>query len=348
MTATKKSATIAGMAAQLGVSTATVAKALNGQGRISPAMVEKVRNLARELKYVPNTAARALRTNVKDAVGVLITSDLVNPWYSQLVSLLESELAARGLSMLLALGKDDSAKAQQALGNFLGGRVRGVLAGPIVHRDALKMLQPALDINLPVVAFNSLDELPIDSVAIDQAAGARLAVEHLTGLGHRHILYLGCPNNSGTTGPGTRHAGYTDAMQRLKLHPEYLHPSATISRRDGYELTCKLLASRRREELPSAMFCHNDDMALGAMLALQQHGLRIPEDISLIGFDDIAESSYSFPTLTTIGGVMHELAAALVDTLQNSASTNEIQMRRLIPPKLISRASTCRVKNQNK
>ena len=337
----RKTVTMAEIGSRLGVSSATVAKALHGKGRISAEMVEKIKAVAKELKYVPNTAARALRTNVKDAVGVLITLDIVNPWYSQLVSSLEEELSARGLSMLLGLAKGDLRKAKNAMPNFLGGRIKGLLAGPLFSRADLAFVEEAIDFGLPVVAFNSLEELPLNVVDINQAAGAKLAVEHLVELGHRRIVYLGSPSSVEAQVPSSRYAGFTSAMKASGLEPLYVSAEGPVSRRAGYQLA-EFYLDHQGADRATAFFCHNDDLALGAMLAFQQRGLRVPEDLSVIGFDDIEESTCSHPSLTTVGGVMNELAHDLVDLLEQVADSDEVIRKQLIEPKLIVRESTGR------
>ncbi|MBQ6471614.1 MAG: LacI family DNA-binding transcriptional regulator, partial [Victivallales bacterium] len=202
--------TIASLAQELGVSTATVAKALNGQGRISAAMVARVRELARERKYVPNISARSLRTNIKDAVGLLITSDIANPWYSLLTSELADLFAKRGLTMLLALGKSSDERLRLAQESFFGGRVCGIVCGPITTREHLEQLRPTLDRQLPLVVFSNLESLPVNFVSLQQETGARLMLEHLYGLGHRRICYLGSPARNNWRSPNTRAWGYTD------------------------------------------------------------------------------------------------------------------------------------------
>ncbi len=331
--------TIAEMARRLGVSTATVGKVLNGKGRISPETSERVRNLARELNYTPNLAARSLRTNVKDTVGLLITSDIVNPWYSQLVSLLEEELSRRNWKMLLTLGKNDPEKSEHALENFFGGRVCGILAGPIFLSENQKILHSAIERQIPLVAFNNLQELSINYVAIDQAAGASMAIEYLYSLGHRRIYYMRASHGDEEKNTQTRYSGYLSTMQKYGLEPKCLYATQSTGRQNGYELTNQLLNSCRKQDLPTAMFCHNDDTAFGVMLALQQAGLRIPDDISLVGFDDIAESNYSIPGLTTVGGVMNELAVELVSALEKVMEERNQLIQKLITPQLIIRGS---------
>lgn len=343
-----KTVTIASMAEQLGVSTATVAKALNGQGRISAGTIERVRNLAREMKYIPNIAARSLRTNIRDSIGVLITSDIVNPWYSQLVSLLEAELAGRGLTMLLALGKNDLKKSELALEKFFGGRVGGILAGPIPSGESLEVLQATRDRRIPLVIFSNLENYPVNFVAIDQAAGGKIAIQHLLNLGHRKILYLGSSPNGEAGTPGTRYAAYAAEMKKYSLKAECLSfDTATSARHNAFDATTRLLRESRREELPTAFLCHNDDVAIGALLALQQAEIRVPEDLSLIGFDDIAESSFCLPGLTTIGGVMQTMASELVLALERAIHTESAALtRKFIIPKLILRSTTAKPRSQ--
>ncbi len=331
--------TIASLAAELGVSTATVAKALHGQGRISAEMVARVRALARERRYVPNISARSLRTNLKDAVGLLITGDITNPWYSRLTSELEERFAQQGLTMLLALGKGSDERVLHAQENFFGGRVRGLICGPIITRQHMEVLRPTLDRQLPLVIFSNLEELPVNFVSLEQEVGARIMLEHLHGLGHRRICYLGSPNRDQWRVPRTRALGYTAFMEGRRLPPDYL-VLPEQSRRAAFDGTIRMLGERPRQKLPTALFCHNDDVALGALLALQQAGMKVPQEISVTGFDDIAEASLWQPGLTTIGGVMETMATELVKALEASVQGGQPPYQSFIIPKLILRSTT--------
>ncbi|MPN37210.1 HTH-type transcriptional repressor PurR [bioreactor metagenome] len=151
-------------------------------------------------------------------------------------------------------------------------------------------------------------------------------------------MYFGALDTDSRNPAGTRYSGYMATIERHGLKPEFLFAVKTSERRTGFELANQLL--KNSGKLPDALFCHNDDLALGAMMALQQAKLRIPDDISLIGFDDIAESSFSVPGLTTVGGVMHKLATALVGTLRQAIDTNREPIRISIVPQLITRGST--------
>jgi DNA-binding LacI/PurR family transcriptional regulator len=337
--------TLATLAKRLNVTTTTVSKALRGKPGIGPEMVKRVNELARELKYSPNFAAQSLKMNSIDSIGVLITCDINSHWYSQLISCLEEKLAKNGKTMILSLGKNDYAKERKCLQNFTGGRVAGVIVGPMFRERNLQNIWESLDKGLPMVMFNCMDELPVSYVAIDQQAGAKIAVEHLIENGHKNIAYLCCPAGDFQETGKTRKEGFEQALfeNDLPVFGKNVIPGK-INKRDGYEAMQKLL-SERSNDLPTALFCHNDSVALGAMLAIQQAGLSVPDDISLIGFDDIEESSLSLPELSTIGGVMQELSSELVNTM-NSIIQNRPKkpIKNLIIPKLIKRKT---VKNIN-
>lgn len=337
-----KAVTISEMAKKLGVSTATVTKALHGQGRISAVTVERVKNLAREMNYIPNIAARALRTNVKNAVGLLIVSDITNPWYSQMTSLLEKELSDRGLTMLLALGKNDPGKMPDILENFIGNGVRGILAGPIATKKDLELFQAAIDRNIPLIIFGNIEPLPLNFVAIEQSTGAKIAVEHLYKQGHRRIMYFGAPEKSSRRQKGTRSAGYTEFMEQHGLIPEYYSfDTLEFNRKVAFLAAKKLLKEFPGEKMPTALFCHNDDIALGVIPALQQAGLNVPNDISVIGFDDIAESDFFLPELTTIGGLMDSISKELLNALDQLVRSEQTGLyQKFIIPELILRSTT--------
>lgn len=338
-----KPVTLSVLAKRLSVSTTTVSKALRGKSGISLEMVERVRLLAGELGYRPNFAARLLKTKSTETIGVMINGDIVNPWYSQLVSRIEAALSAANLDMLLALGKNNPERERRNLQNLSDGRVGGLIIGAVCMNSNLRAIWEMIDRGLPLVAFNCIEQLPISYVAIDQRSGARLATEHLIARGHRRILYLGCPlSEPAGEGLWVRRDGFMEAMlaHNLPITRDSILYHENNRRIDGYE-KIKALLEVSGNRLPTAIFCHNDNMALGAMMALQQAGVKIPDDISLIGFDNIEESSLCLPLLTTVGGVMNELASELVATMQgliaNSAADKPVQ--KLIQPKLIERES---------
>ena len=331
--------TLATLANKLNVTTTTVSKALRGKPGIGPDMVKKVQALARELNYQPNFAAQSLKKNSIDSIGLLITSDITNPWYAQLVSSIEAELAKRGKTMILSLGKDDYEKERNCLEAFRGGRVAGVIVGPIFRQRNLENIWQSLNHGLPMVLFNCMDEMPVDYVAVDQVEGARIAVNHLIENGHRKIGYLCSPEEDSQEAGKSRREGFEAALfaNDIPLYGRDIIKSP-VSKKGGYNAMKELL-KQDKSTLPTAFFCHNDNVALGAMMAIQQAGYSVPEDFSLIGFDDIEESSLAFPPLTTVGNIKNKLAKELVDTILNFVE-NQKKSKRIkkeVKPELIIR-----------
>lgn len=337
--------TLTTLASHLNVTTATVSKALRGKPGISAEMVKKVNDLAHELNYQPNFAAQSLKKKSSDSIGLLITNDVTNPWYAELVSNIESELAKRGKTMILSLGKDDYEKEKKCLEAFRGGRVEGVIVGPIFHKRNLENIWQLFNNGLPLVLFNCMEEMPVDYVALSMAAGAKLAVNYFVEMGHTHIGYL-CSSEGDLQEMGkTRREGFEQAMfeHGLSLIGADIIMGG-ITRKSGYDAMKKLLSQPGRK-LPTAFFCHNDCVAYGAMAAIQNAGLSVPGDFSLIGFDDLDESSLMDPPLTTIGGVKEELASELVKAvLDIEENKTRERIKKEIVPKLIVRETVKKIK----
>ena len=342
-----KGVTLATLARRLQVSTTTVSKGLRGLPGIGPEMVQKINDLARELNYRPNVFARGLKMSCSTAIGVLITSDIINPWYAQLVSRLEEELGQKGYTVTLGLGKDDAVKEQRCLDAFFGGHVAGVIAGPIFHQRDLQPLWEFFQSGPPMVLFSCLDEMPVSYVGIDHVAGTKKAIDNLVKHGHRRIGYLCCADLTMREPIRTRKEGFETGLFSHDLPligKDIISGQATV--RDGYRVMTELLETRRND-LPTAFFCHNDAVALGAIRALHRAGLRVPDDMSLIGYDDIEESSISDPPLTTMGGIMDQLiprlVAVLLDQIEHPV---DVPTREQILPELIERESVASVGKQ--
>lgn len=339
----KKNITLATLAEQLNVTTTTVSKALRGKPGIGAKTVEKVQALAQELNYRPNFAAQSLKSKSANTVGLLITLNITNPWYAQLVSSIETELSRCGKTMILSLGKSDYAKERNCLEAFRGGRVEGVIVGPIFRKRNLENIWRALDLGLPMVFFNCMDEMPVDYVAIDQAAGAKIAVNYLIEAGHRNIGYLCCDHDASLGLRKTRREGFEEALfeHNIPLWGKNII-GGSETKRGGYE-TMKQLLQLDKSKLPTAFFCHNDNVALGAMIAIQEAGYSVPKDFSLIGFDDIEESAFVIPSLTTVGNTKERLAAELVKAVLTISDNRVEKIRKEIIPELIIRETVRRL-----
>ncbi len=335
--------TLVELANRLNVSTTTVSKALRGLPGIGEDTVKRVKELAKQMGYRPNIFAQGLKTASSITVGVLVTSDIVYPWYAQFVSKLEEKLSERGYTVTLGLGKNNSLKESSCLESFRGGHVAGVIAGPVFHQQDLSPLWDFCNNGPPMILFSCLDDMPVSYVGIDHIAGAKKAVNYLIETGHRRIGYLCCPSPVVRQPGRTRKEGFEQAMFENDLPligRDIIISEPTVEA--GFSAMFNLL-STRKDDLPSAFFCHNDSAAIGAIRAIQKVGLSVPDDISLVGYDDITEASYSNPPLTTIGGIMDKLVERLIDVLMKKIEDRDSQLiREKIEPVLIERESVKR------
>jgi LacI family transcriptional regulator len=333
------------LAQRLNVSTTTVSKALRDKPGISREMTERVKSLARELNYTPNLAGRLLKGGTSDTVGMLMTLDLTNPWCSHLISRLETELANRGKTMVLSIGKNDPDKERRCIECLGEGRVSGIIAGPIFRQHHWENLRSMIRKNLPVVFYNCMETLPVNYVAVDLAAGGEIATNYLIEKGHRKIGFLSCPHWRDEEFGGTRREGFERALtaHKLPLFGHFITPGPSTIQA-GYERMDELLRNYDKEELPTAFFCLNDSVAIGAMHAIFKHGFRCPEDFSLIGFDNLPQPTTVCTPLTTLDGMLEELSQGLVEVvLEKIANPAGELSRRMITPRLVERQSVAQL-----
>lgn len=291
-------ATIKDIARVVGVSVATVSRALNGAENVLPDTRQRILDAARELRYAPSGAARSLITRRTDTVGALLP-DLHGEFFSELIRGIDQAARARGLHLLLSSSHDDADEAAAAL-RAMNGRVDGLIVmSPHADDDFLSQNLP---VTLPAVLLNSGVSRPRQRVfAVDNFGGARQITEHLVRSGRRRIAFLGGPVANFEA--RERERGYRTGLP-AGLQPWVL--AGDFSEAGGQQAAARLLALPAAER-PDAVFAANDIMAIGLLGALVAGGLRVPEDIALAGFDDIPVARYVSPALTT----MHVPIAAL-------------------------------------
>lgn len=332
--------TITTLAKTLNVSPATISRALSGQSGRS---ADKIRALAQKLNFSPNLNARNLRLSQTRTIGVLITRDISIAWYAQLVSKLEAQLARHGKTMQLSISGQDPERERCCLEAFRGNRVDGIIAGPVFRRGDMEQLEKfSAGSNIPLIGFSCMDDLPLHHITVDYRAGARLAVEHLRQNGHRDIVYLGCPPSDMREIAGTRRQGFEEAMVACGL-PLGAHSIVVTKtrRRDGWEAVRDWIAGGKK--IPTAFFCHNDEIALGASFALLQAGFRIPHDISLVGFDNQPECEWNIPALTSVTGEIDGLVDGLVAFITDPPAKKDAFRKQRLTPKLMERSSVRRL-----
>jgi DNA-binding LacI/PurR family transcriptional regulator len=315
-----------------GVSHQTVSRVINGSPHVRPETRNKVETAMRELDYRPNRVARALVTGRSHTLGVVSFDTTL---YGPASTLLGIERAAHEagyfiiVASLKALNRSSVADAVDRLRRH---GVDGVLVITAVQDAADALLNPPNDI--PLVAVEAGPDEAVPVIEVDQYAGAALATRHLLELGHRTVWHIAGPPEFLES--NQRLAGWRDTLEGAGAEPPP-HLTGDWSARAGYELGQRLARTR---EL-TAVFVANDQMALGVLRAMQEAGRRVPEDVSVVGFDDIPESAYLMPPLTTVRQDFDELGArALQLLLQMIDHGEDRQPQPRVPPRLVIRGST--------
>jgi LacI family transcriptional regulator len=321
------------IAADAGVSRATASLVIRAVPTVADATRKRVLRSIRKLGYVYHRGAASLRMQQSHAIG-LIVSDITNPFFAEVIVAIEERLAVVGFVTLLGNTSEDRAKQERLIKTMREFPADGLLICPSLD---LESPQTPLKLGgaLPVVAF--VRRAPgLDYAGTDNAHGAQLAVEHLYGIGHRRIAFLGgSPQRS--TGE-ERLQGYRQALARrhLPFDPLLVVPSVP-NRRGGYDGLHKLL---NLEHPPTAALCFNDVVALGAMEALQQSGLKPGADFGIVGFNNIPEAAQSVPALTTVDSAPRQLGETAAELLLKRIERRDAPKQTVIlQPRLVVRQS---------
>jgi LacI family transcriptional regulator len=330
-------ATIRDVAERAGVSTATVSRVLAGIGNPKPDTAAAVMGAAEELGYRPSGVARSLRMKRTRTLGLIVT-DIENPFFPELVKAADTAARTLGYSIILGSAAYNEHRAVEYLDLMVDRRVDGLLiASSQVSEESWRWLASS---PVPVVVANAEPGASdITVVTSDNVGGGRMAAEHLVGLGHRHIAYI--RGYEGFTADVPRIEGFRDACRAAGIAPADLFEVRGDGQVAGGErAAAELLALGRRV---TAIGCHNDMTAIGALRACRAAHLRVPQDISIIGCDDIEAASWVVPALTTveqqkteIGRIAVERLAALLDDPEGAAAPETVR----IPMILREREST--------
>ena len=287
------------IAERLGVSVATVSRALNDKPGVSFDMRRQVLELAAEVAFTPHGVGRGLSTARTQTLGFIVRRKGFpasrDPFYWQIMHGVEDAAAQRGYHVILSsVGEADAARPLPDLSLVRENRVDGlILAGPDIDRRLIVELALA---DVPLVLIdNILRQTPLDVVLSDDRVGAQAVVAHLLGHGHRRVAFIGGPAD--WISNAERAAGYADALAVADLRaPAIVVHEAETTVASGYAATVRLLAE---DAPPTALFAVNDSMAIGALRALREQGRRVPEDVAVAGFDDIDAAQHTHPPLTT-------------------------------------------------
>jgi LacI family transcriptional regulator len=333
--------TMKDIAEELGISVGTVSKVLRDHPDISSETRERVRKRMRELNYRPNLTARALVTGRTYTVG-LVVPDLVHPFFGEIAGGLSKLLRKKGYSLIISSSDEDFELETRAVDQLLARRVDALLVAP-ARRD-WGWLQDFEQQKTPLILIDRRpDNAKVNFVGVNDEDIGYIATEHLISMGCRRIAHIGGPAIS--TGIG-RHRGFRKALESKDL--PYI-PAFVISREHGdeasdatgYAVMKEMLASR---DLPDGVFCYNDPTAMGAMQAAIEKGMRIPQDLAIIGAGNVRYSKFLRVPLSTIdqhSGQIGEDAAKLTIKLIESKTAVKPKTI-LLTPQLVARESTAR------
>jgi DNA-binding LacI/PurR family transcriptional regulator len=322
------------VAERAGVSTATVSRVLAGGEGVSGELGERVREAMRSLAYRPNRVARNLRVRTTRTIGVVIPN-IENPFFTSVVRGIESVLQAADHTLLLGNADENPGQEQRYLETLRDEGVAGVIFVPVAEdADAYRR---HLDAGIPFVALDrSPDALGVDVVTVANASGARAAVRHLLGLGHTRVGLIGGPPHYSTA--SEREAGYGEALAAANLpRSPRLVRYGDFRETGGYSGMKSLL---EEAEPPSAVLVANNLMVLGALRAIYERGLRIPDDVAVVGFDEMPWAMSLQPPLTTVAQPTYELGATAARMLLARLREPNRPMRHvMLETQLVVRAS---------
>lgn len=317
-----------------GVSQTTVSRVLNGSDKVRGDTRDRVVAAAEQLNYAPSAAAKSMRTRRTGSIGV-IASDITNPFFPTLLDALSRETRRHGFEMILWNHDDDSA-AHAAVDSVSRGLVDGVCVASAT--SGITDVETLRRIRVPIVLANrSIDGLAVDQVTSDNAGAARDAASYLLASGRRRIAAIFGPRNI-STGPERERA----FLEQLTAHgvgiPAHWTKRGPSSYETGYVAVQEILDT---QDIPDTLFCNSDLIAFGAINAMRSRGVRIPEDVWILGIDGLPMSAWEVFDLTTVAQPIEEMAersvGLLVDRVQGVAAEPSVIQ---LPTSLVVRGST--------
>jgi DNA-binding LacI/PurR family transcriptional regulator len=329
-----KRASIKDIARIANVSHSTVSRALRSSTLVNFETAEKIRRIAAENGFRASAVARSLATSRTHTIGVVVTS-IADPFVAEVVAGIEEEANANNYSVFLANCNADPERELKVVQSFEDRRVDGIVV--TASRVGALYARVLESLQIPIVLLNNQHPSRFGhSVMIENFDASRQAVAHLIGLGHRRIAYIG--DRFGYGSDSERFSGYRSALDEadIPIDPDlFVHGDGKAD--SGMIAAEKLLAT---VPPPTAIFCYNDMTALGALKAIRTRGLSVPDDISLIGFDDLPLALYMDPPLTTVRQPKHEMGQLAMQVLLKLVSGSHSQQNIKVNGELILRQST--------
>ena len=320
------------------VSPKTVSNVLNGVVPVAPPTRERVERAIEQLGYVPNLSARGLRSG-RTGIVALVVPELRTPFSAELTHEFVELAHARGLAVQIEQSWGDPDRTSELVAAARRHLVDGVVINPVTLEESALLL-PLQQPDVPLVAIGEVPQHDVDQVWVDSVAAAQRMTALLLELGHRRIALVGAPGDGLETATGRlRRDGYRRALEQagIDVDPALERTCPSWSPRGGAEAVRRLLADGVEFD---ALFCCTDSIAIGALSALWTAGVRVPQDVSVAGFDDIADAEFASPPLTTVHFDRRAYAAAALDRLaQRIDGAAESAQRIVVEATVVRRAS---------
>jgi len=331
-------ATIYDIAREAGVSIATVSQVINGKGKISEKRRAEIMEIMERLHYQPSAIAAALTGKQTYTLGLLVP-DISNPYFAELARAVEDRSRQLGYSVVICSTDNKDERVERYLNLLQQKRVDGMMIGTGI--DNAEILSPLLQQSIPVALIaRHMPSLSVHTVTIDDILGGTLAAEHLLELGHTRVAVLSEPSKVSSSQERVR--GFREALIKAgyTLEPTQIRESAA----DLSSAKKEALLLLREDDHPTGLFCCNDIQAIGALQAAKELGLRVPEDVSIIGFDNTILASVTSPPLTTVAQPIEELGHRAVDLLIEELKDERKEPQKIVlKPELVIRDSAGRV-----
>ena len=330
-----KKLSIKDIARKADVSHSTVSRALRNSPLVNSETAERIQRIASESSFRVSAIGRSLATGRTNHIGVVVTT-ITDPYIAEVVNAIEDTANARGYSVVLANSRADPDREMKVVQSFdEERRVDGMLV--MASRVGPAYVPLLAGLRIPVVLINSQHlGQSVYSVGIENIGGSHAATRFLIQLGHKRISYIG--DRFGFQSDADRLAGYRQALENagIPFSPE-LVVAGDATAEGGVLAMSQLLSS---SDPPTAVFCYNDMTAIGALKAAGMHHIRVPEDISVVGFDDLMISSYTHPPLTTVRQPKNQIGRMATETLLNLLGGSSTEISRKVQGDLIVREST--------
>ena len=330
--------TIKDVAKKAGVPVATVSRTLNGKDRVKDETREKILSVVKEMSFVTNSSARTLRGSKTNIIGVIVP-DISASFYSEIVKGIENKSNEYDYKIIVCDAQNNVEKEKTYIRFLYDRSIDGMIF--VVPRIFEEEIMKVKENDFPVVVFGQNMEIyNIPSITVDNRQGAYNAVKHLYSHGYSKISYIGGIEGEKDYDHKERLAGYMKALEdcKLEVKEQYIE-NGQYCEEGGSSAFVRLL---RLDNPPDAIFCANDEMALGVLKTARRNKVRIPEDVGLIGFDNIRICQYTNPSLSTVSQSTYNVGVLLCEKLLHSIDNRDSNLKNanlVLKPELVARES---------